>query len=67
MVWQFFCSLFIEKIAIIGLQTMWLLPNRIPNVGFVQIGPQTIFLSSNRILVLLIIFSHLPITSIFQY
>jgi hypothetical protein len=24
----------VEKIAIMGLQTMWLLPNRIPNVGF---------------------------------
>jgi hypothetical protein len=46
----------VEKIAIIGLQTMWLLSNRIPNVGFVQIGLQTIFSSSNRIMVLLTIF-----------
>jgi len=45
-----------EKIAIIGLQSLGFISNKTTNICFFQIGLQTLFVSSNNILIQLTIF-----------
>ena len=46
----------IEGMTIIGLQLLWLLSNRTPNIYFSQIGLQTLLVNSNGILIQLTMF-----------